>query len=346
MEIATNEQSLSSASASTATPPDGGVTGVGPKVAERLQGVPRDLVLLVGGFFALCLFLTVRSDVFLTSGNVSNVLQQAAVLAVIAFGVTVVIVSGNLDLSVGAAVALVSVIGAMVMRDTGSIALGVLACLGAGIGLGLVNGILVSVLRVPSFIATLGMLVVTRGVARWITDGRTIVGVPTGFVDFMNRSVLGVGLTAWLAGVVLILVHVLLRHTHAGVRLYAVGGNAEAARLAGISLGRVRVFAFVVSGLTVAVAAIVLLGRLGAGQPNGGNLLELYAVAAVVLGGTSLYGGTGSVFRTLLGVMFIAVIQNGLNLLGVNADMQMIILGAVFIGATALGANRTGAERR
>jgi ribose transport system permease protein len=294
------------------------------------------LVILV----ALCVVLSFVSSVFLTSDNITNLLGNAAVLAIISFGVTVVVISGNFDLSVGAGAGLVGMTSAWTMVNTGSILIGVLAGLGTGVAIGLVNGALSSYLRVPSFIATLAMLVIARGLAQTITDGTAVTGLPEPFTTFVSGTFLGVPNEAWIALVFLGFVYVLLHHTRLGVQIFAVGGNDEAARLAGISVNRVRTAAFVLSGVAMTIAGMVLAGRLFSAQPNAGELLELFSVAAVVLGGTSLYGGRGSVLWTVVGVLLIAVIQNGLTLASVEPNVQNVVLGVVFILAALSGVVR------
>lgn len=310
--------------------------GVGRRSIDELE-----VVFAVGVLLALGIALSFASPYFLTSRNISNLLEQTAVLAIVAFGMTAVIVAGHFDLSVGSGVGLVGVVCALTMIHTDSITLGVLAGIGAGCGIGLVNGIVVTTFRVPSFIATLAMLVMARGAALAITDGQTLIGFPEGLATFVSSSFLGVKISIWTALAVLVLFFLVMRYTRLGVQLYAVGGNAVAARLSGLPVGRVQTAAFVLSGFAVGIAGVVLVGRLDAAQPSSGALLELFAVAAVVIGGTSLYGGRGSVLRTVVGVVLISVIQNGLTLLNVNSDIQNIILGGVFIAATLSGVLRS-----
>lgn len=307
--------------------------------AKVLGAIRRDsdVAFLAGLIVALCVFLSIASPFFLTQRNLTNILLQIAVLAMVSFGVTMIIIAGHFDLSVGSGLGLVMVVSALVMRDTGSVLMGVLAGLGVGLAVGLVNGLLVTGLGVPSFIATLGMLVAARGVGRGLSDGQTIGDIPSGFVDFMNDSFLGLRTIVWVAIAVFVVFHIVLRHTRLGVQMYAVGGNARAARLSGLRVSWVQTSAFLFSCAAFSIAGVSLLGRLGSADPNSGTLLELYSVAAVVVGGTSLYGGKGSIPRTLLGVLLIGVIQNGLNLLNVDPDMQMAILGAVFILAAISG---------
>ena len=308
----------------------------GRRLATELEVVFAAAVLL-----ALGIALSFASPYFLTSENISNLLEQAAVLAIVAFGMTAVIVAGHFDLSVGSGVGLVGVVAAITMLDTGSIVLGVLAGIGAGCGLGLVNGVVVTVFRVPSFIATLAMLVMARGTALAITNGETQIGFSEGLASFVTSSFLGLRMSVWIGLAVLLGFFAVMRYTRLGVQLYAVGGNPIAARLSGLPVAQVQTAAFLLSGLAVGIAGVVLVGRLDAAQPSAGQLLELFAVAAVVIGGTSLYGGQGSVLRTVVGVVLISVIQNGLTLLNVNSDIQNIILGGVFIAATLSGVVRS-----
>lgn len=299
-----------------------------------------EITFAVGVLLALCIAFSLASPYFLTRQNLSNVLVQSVVLAIVAFGVTIVIISGHFDLSVGSGVGLVGVVAAEVMLHTSSTLLGILAALGVGVGVGLVNGVLVAVFKVPSFIATLGMLVMARGFALAITNGETLFGFPSTLSNFFQDSFLGVKNSVWIAVAALVFFYVLMQHTRLGVELYAVGGNVRAARLAGLPVMRLTISAFVLSGLAFAVAGLESVGRLDAAQPSAGTLLELFAVAAVVLGGTSLFGGEGSVIRTVVGVALISVIQNGLTLLNVNSDYQQVILGGVFIVATLSGVIR------
>jgi ribose transport system permease protein len=306
-------------------------------ISTLVRRAEIDLIFLVVFSVTLAITLSFASPFFLTSRNIGNVLLQASVLAILSCGMTIVIISGNFDLSVGSGLALSMVTTALVMQYSDSIPLGVVAGLSMGVAIGVINGIVVTMLRVPSFIATLGMLVIARGAARGITGGRTVFGLPEGFFEFMNGKPLGVGLIVWVAAAVFVLLHLILRYSYLGVYFYAVGGNPQAARVGGLQVRRIQLLAFVLCGMTMGVAGVALLGRLGSGQPNSGALLELFAVAAVVLGGTSLYGGRGSLPRTLVGVLLIAMIENGLNLMNVNPDLQLVALGLVFIGATASG---------
>ena len=284
----------------------------------------------------LGIYFSIASPYFLTSLNITNLLIQGSILAFVAFGVTFVILAGELDLSVGSGVGLVSVLAATVMRDQDSVLLGIIAAFAVGIAIGAVNGFVVTKLEVPSFIATFGMLVIANGIALAITDGGVVTGIPIDIGNLALKSFLGVRWMIWLVVIVFIVLYVIQTQTAFGRRVMAVGGNREAARLAGIPVNRVRFFVFLVSGATIAIGGLALTSRVVSGQPNGGTLLELDAVAAIVIGGTSIFGGRGSLIRTLFGVLLIAELRNGLDLVGVGDDLKQVIIGAVLILAASV----------
>ena len=279
---------------------------------------------------------------FLTVSNMTNVARQVSILALVAAGQTMVILSAGIDLSVGSVLALVSIMSAIGMRDfgvPGFIGLG----LAAGVAAGLINGLLVGKARLAAFIATLGMLSMARGLALSITNGVPIFGLPrdpifqigNGYVWEIPAPVLFAvaGLTAtW----------VLLNRTRFGTYVYAIGGNEASARLAGINVGRVKVLIYTWTGLLVAIGGLVLTARVRSGQPLLGTGLELQAIAAVVIGGVSLFGGRGKLSGTIWGVLLIGILSNGLNLVGVSTFVQQVVIGAVIIIAVW----GTGAFRR
>lgn len=284
----------------------------------------------------IVLWLSVTEGTFLTTGNLRNVLNQMVILAIVAFGGTFVILAREIDLSVGAGAAVVSVFTASTMVSTGSIALGLLVGVLVGIVVGCVNGFLVTLLEVPSFIATLGAMVVIRGIALHRTNGGIIAGLPDSFANFSNERFLGVQYIVWLMVAVFLTLLIVEKQTTFGLRVFAVGGNSEAARLAGLPVKRVRFGVFVISGICMGLAGIALTAQVQSGQPNGANLIELYSIAAIVMGGTSLFGGRGSVTRTAVGVLLIVILQNGLDLKGVGFDYQQMIIGSVFIAAASV----------
>jgi ribose transport system permease protein len=308
----------------------------GPRL--RLPGLPRvdardaGLPLAVG---ALIIFFTVQSSVFLTVPNFQNVGLQAAALALVAFGQCFVVLTAGIDLSVGSTVALVSVVTAMVMKDT-NIVTGILAGLGVGIAVGLVNGFVVTVLRVVPFVTTLAMMSIASGLALSWSGGTPIAGLPAGFTSIALDRVWGIPLPVVIAAGVFVAGLLVLRHTRFGRHLYAVGGNAEAARLSGIDVRLVTASAYVVCSFFAACGAVVLTARVASGQPTLGASLALESVAAVVIGGVSLFGGRGSIVGVLFGVAFVSILRNGLNLLNVSSYTQLLILGIALIAVIAI----------
>jgi ribose transport system permease protein len=297
---------------------------------ERLRtiGLPVATIGLVA-FFAW------QSELFLTARNLRNVGLQAAALAAVSFGQTVVILTAGLDLSVGAVVALVSVVSALGMVQFG-IPVGICLGLLAGLAVGLANGLIVTRLRVFPFIATLAMMSVVTGLALKVSGGTPVAGLPPEFTLVASTRILGVPLPLVIALVLLALVLLFLQFTRIGRNIYAVGGNPQAARLAGIDTAMVITVAYMISAFCAADGAIILSARVGSGQPTLGASLPLESVAAVVLGGVSLFGGRGSVLSVALGVAFVSLLSNGLNLLNVDSYTQMIVIGGALIVAVAL----------
>jgi ribose transport system permease protein len=282
---------------------------------------------------------------FLKRDNLVNVANQIVVIAILAAGMTVVILTGGIDLSVGSLIALAAVVATRVVRDAAGAdqasALGMtLACL-AGIAactlVGAFSGVLVTAFAIPPFIATLGMMLVASGLAFIAAEGQSIYQVPEGFV-WLGRAAAVPGLPNAVVLMLLLYaaVHVLMSRTALGRYVYAVGGNAEAAWLAGVPVRRVLLFAYAVSGALAGLGGIVMASQLKSGAPTYGTMYELYAIAAVVVGGTSLAGGEGRVLGTLVGALIIAVIQNGMNLTGVESYTQKVVLGVVILGAVLL----------
>jgi ribose transport system permease protein len=303
--------------------------------AARLRRIdPRDAGLPLA-VLALMVFFSVQSSVFFTVANFQNVGLQAAALALVAFGQCFVVLTAGIDLSVGSTVALSSVVTAIVMKDT-SIPVGILAGLGAGVAVGLVNGLVITVLRVVPFVATLAMLSIASGLALSWSGGTPIAGLPSGFNSIALTRVGGVPLPVVIAAGAFLLGYAVLRHTRVGRYLYAVGGNAEAARLAGVDIRVITASAYVVCSFFAACGAVVLTARVSSGQPTLGASLALESVAAVVIGGVSLFGGRGSIVGVLFGVAFVSILSNGLNLLNVSSYTQLLILGVALITVIAI----------
>jgi ribose/xylose/arabinose/galactoside ABC-type transport system permease subunit len=291
--------------------------------------VPAVLALLV-------VYLGTTNDAFLSRVNLTNVLTQASILAIVSFGATFVIMAGQLDLSMGSASALISVLGATVMVHSGSALLGIGACLAIGVMLGLLNGAIVTFLEVPSFIATLGTMIISSAIALALTNGGVVTGLPEGFRSLSTLRIAGLPVLVWITVLVFVVLWWLQRQTVFGYQVLAVGGNAEAARLSGISIPRITMLVFLITGIASALAGLALLIRVQSGQPNANGTLALEAIAAVVVGGTSLNGGRGSIVRTLWGVLLIAVLRNGLDISGISDDYKNVVIGAVLILAASV----------
>jgi len=286
---------------------------------------------------AVCVFTAVLSDRFLSPVNLNNILLQACVMSVIAMGMTFVIVSGGFDLSVGSTVALSGTVATWVMLET-HWAVGVAAGIAAGALVGYVNGLIVARLRVNPFIATLGTMVVVRGIVLLITDGRPIVGdegLPDTFIELGRGRLFGVHLLVWLPLLLFAVFGWLLHMTAYGKRVFATGGNRDAAFLAGIDVDRITASAYTWCGTLAGVAGVMLAARLQSGQPTAGEFYELTAIAAVVLGGASLRGGEGQLYKSIIGVFIMVVLANGLNLLNVHSYWQRVAVGLVIIAAAA-----------
>ncbi|MDF3838880.1 ribose ABC transporter permease [Cupriavidus basilensis] len=299
---------------------------------ERLRALGMLPVLVL-----LCIGFTVLTENFASWQNLSIVAQQASINMVLAAGMTFVILTGGIDLSVGSILSISAVVAMLASLVPQLGALSVPAALLCGLLFGLVNGALVAFMKLPPFIVTLGTLTAVRGLARLVGNDSTIYNPDIGFAFIGNGEVLGVPWLVIIAFAVVAVSWFVLRRTVLGLQIYAVGGNAEAARLSGIKVWIVLLFVYAVSGLLSGLGGVMSASRLYAA--NGlqlGQSYELDAIAAVILGGTSFVGGTGSIGGTLIGALIIAVLSNGLVLLGVSDIWQYIIKGLVIIGAVAL----------
>jgi ribose transport system permease protein len=284
----------------------------------------------------LCVVLWILTPHFLTVSNLLNVAQQTAINAIIAVGLTFVIISGGIDLSVGSLVAFSGVVMASLMQRAIPLPIALLAGLGTGLACGLVNGLLITFGRLPPFIATLGMMSVARGGALLYTDGRPISGFGENFRWLATGELVFVPVPVVVMGVVYLIAHFILRRTAFGRYVFAIGGNEEAALLSGVPVQFHKTMVYGTCGLLSALAAAVLTARLNSAQPIAGINYELDAIAATVIGGTSLMGGQGSVVGTLIGALIMGVLRNGLNLLGVSSFVQQLVIGAVIILAVLM----------
>jgi ribose transport system permease protein len=287
----------------------------------------------VAGLAGLCLLLWALTPHFLTVANALNVMEQTAINAIVSVGMTYVIISGGIDLSVGSLVAFSGVTLAAALKAGWPTALAVVVALAAGAGGGLVNGAAISIGRLPPFIMTLGMMSVARGAALLFTDGRPISGFGPGFRSIATGRVFGVPAPIVLTLAIYAVAHFGLSRTRFGRYVYGIGGNEEATRLSGVAVHFHKIMVYVVSGVASAVAAVLLTARLNTAQPIAGIMYELDAIAATVIGGTSLTGGEGTLAGTLIGALTMGVLRNGLNLLGVSSFLQQLVIGVVIIVA-------------
>jgi ribose/xylose/arabinose/galactoside ABC-type transport system permease subunit len=302
---------------------------------ERVRELAQRFGLLVS-FLLLCAVLTILSDRFLTVSNIVNVLRQSTINGIIAIGMTYVILTAGIDLSVGAVLALCTVVTADLLQREMAVPLAVSGGLGLGVVLGLINGLIITKANVPPFVTTLGMMTVARGLALTYTQGRPITGLPDAF-RFMGTGSLGpVPMPIVIAAFAFLVGYVLLNRTEVGKYILALGNNPVAARYAGVAVDRYTAFVYGVSGMLAALAGMILVARLNSAQPTAGVAYEFDAIAAVVVGGTSFAGGEGSLGGTLLGVLVIAVLNNGLNLLDVSSFYQPVVTGIVIALALLL----------
>ncbi len=305
----------------------------GGNALAALKGTTGPLI----GLIMLCLFLSFATDTFMSARNLLNILDQITVLGIMAVGMTMVILIGGIDLAVGSVMALTMMVMGYLANQVGlALPVGIILALGAAAVTGAISGILITALGVPAFIATLAMMSVARGLANMITDGQQIVGFPSWF-SLLAYTRFGGFLTLTVAVmlVVFVLGWIYLRYTTGGRSLYAIGGNQEVARLAGINVNLYTIGVYVVSGLLAGLAGVVLAMRLDSVQPTAGVSYELDTIAAVVIGGTSLSGGKGGILGTIIGVLIIGVLRNGLNLLGVSPFTQAVVIGVVIALAVA-----------
>jgi len=284
----------------------------------------------------ICAALSFLSDSFLSLGNILNVLRQASLMFFIASGLTLVVLTAGLDLSVGANVGLSACLAGTVIQQTGSATLGVLTGLVTGGAIGLANGVMVTALRIPSFIATYGMLWVLHGITYWYMAGSTIHGFPPGFRQIGSGYLLGLPIPVYLLVIFLAIGSVFAQRTTWGQEIYAIGANPVAARLSGIAVSRRLLLVYAVSGTMAGLASIIFLARLNSAEADIGESLTLPAIAAVLIGGTSLFGGVGSVFGTFIGALILALVLNGMNLLQVNGNWQPLVTGVIVVLAVWL----------
>lgn len=307
-------------------------------VLARVRRVdPRQYVVYVAFLLILAFFaITLHDDGFLTSDNLLNIARQTAPITVMAVGVVFVLSAGEIDLSIGSVVALAALVGAIVLRDVGLVA-GIAAGLGVGAAVGLVNGLFVTGLRLPSFLVTLATMGLVAGLARWTTDLEAVAVVNDTFTNVFGSGDVGPipGLVVWTIAIVA-LGHFVYRHRRFGAHVLAIGDNADAARVTGINVNRVRLAVLVISGTAAGLAGLLYLGRVQAASYTLGASDLLIVIAAVVIGGTRLFGGAGSVVGALVGSLIMGMLTNGLILMGLDSNQQMVAQGVLLLIAISL----------
>lgn len=288
------------------------------------------------GLVLLCIVITIVTPNFLSVSNITNVFTQVSVNAIIAIGMTFVILTGGIDLSVGSTLAISSAVGASIVKSTGNVFLAIIVAAVIGIAVGLINGLLVSKGKLQAFIVTLATMTIFRGATLVFTDGTPISKLPEAFVKIGNGKLGFMPIPVIITIIIAIIAVYALSQTRFGRYLYALGGNEDASRLSGINTDKIKTLVYVVSGFASAIAGVIITSRIGSASPNAGTGFELDAIAAVVIGGTSLAGGEGTITGTLIGALIIGVLNNGLKLMNVSPFYQSIVKGLVILIAVLL----------
>lgn len=306
----------------------------------------KDLLQKLGPLFGLLLIvviISIMSPSFLTANNIFNVLRQVSISALIAFGMTFVILTGGIDLSVGSTLALTGAVAAGLLSSGVDPIIAMAVALILGLILGAINGVIIAKGKVAPFIATLATMTIYRGITLVYMDGKPISGLGdhASFQMFGKGYFLGIPVPVVTMVIAFFVLYFILRKTTFGRRVYAVGGNEEASRLSGINVNRITIAVYALTGMLAALAALILTSRLNSAQPTAGESYELDAIAAVVLGGTSLTGGRGWIVGTLIGALIIGVLNNGLNLIGVSSFYQQVVKGLVILFAVLLDRKKT-----
>jgi ribose transport system permease protein len=313
---------------------NGPMAGAASTALSRVPGVAIALVVMCVGF-------AIAGPSFASPANLANILVQGTILLLVALPMTLIIMTEGLDLSMGGVVTLASIALAVTVLATGSIILAILAALAVGLGFGIFNGSLVAMLAIPPFIATLGTLGIAQGLCLLVTDGQSVVGIPRTIEQLYSGRFAGLPLPIIIAALAYAAVHILLYRTRFGTYVFALGGNREALKLAGISdrFMLIRVYAF--GGLMAGFAALLLTARINSAHPTAGIGTEFDAIAAVAVGGTSFERGNGWLFGTLLGVVAVGVLRNGLNLMAVPSSAQVACIGALVIASLFIDGMRS-----
>ncbi|WP_446682133.1 ABC transporter permease [Ectobacillus funiculus] len=291
-------------------------------------------------FIAMCILMSILSPAFLNINNIINVVRQIAFIGIVGMGMTMIIITTGIDLSPGSVIALVSVVAATFAHPGGSIIVPIILGMLIGAGTGFINGAISAKGKIPPFIATLGMMTAARGLSLLYTDGRPIGNLSDSFMFLGKGDIAGIPFPIFIFLLAGIVSHILLNQTRFGKYTYAIGGNEQAARICGIPVDRYKILIYTYAGLLTGIAGLMLTARISAGQPSLGVGYELDAIAAAVIGGTSLNGGIGTIPGTMIGALIIGVLNNGLDLMNVSSYWQQILKGAIIVAAVLLDSRK------
>lgn len=309
---------------------------------NRVRMAEGNLLVIV---IVLMVLLSFASKNFFTANNLRNLVRQTSVNGIIALGMTFVIISGGIDLSVGAVVGVASIVVSKLLVANVGIPAALLISIVVCVFLGIINGFIIHYGKVPPFIATLGMMQAARGIVMLLSNARMIAGLPKGFTGFAQRVILGLPSLFFVWLLVIAVTYILTAKTVFGRNIFAYGSNIEAARLSGINTAWVTVSVYAMSGLLSGIAGVLMTSRLGNGIPTAGQGYEMDAIASAVVGGASLSGGSGTIFGTVLGALLISLIQNGGNLLGINAFILQIIVGILIVASVWIDQKRKSVKQ-
>ncbi|WP_018924528.1 ABC transporter permease [Salsuginibacillus kocurii] len=305
-------------------------------VSSRLSWLWSEYSVVIA-FVVLLLFATIMHDGFLTYANMSNIFRQVAVIGIISLGMTVVMISGGIDLSVGSVLAFIGAITMIVLNDTGSVLAAIAAALFFGLFIGFLNGVMISKGKIAAFIVTLGVMAAARSLGLYIADGGSISGDVDAFRLISNSTLFNVPYPIIIFLLLTVLLHLLMNKTKFGRHVYAIGSNEKGALLSGIPVDRVKIMAYMLCTFLVGVASIIESSRLGSvSTSNTGHLYELDAIAAVIIGGTRMNGGKGKIIGTFFGILILGVLNNIMNLMGISPYLQGVVKGVIIIVAVLL----------
>lgn len=303
---------------------------------EKLKSIRWSNMGILLALILMFIYFSFASDNFLSAKNMANIARQISIVGICAVGMTMIILTGGIDLSVGSLIGLASVMSAMLLSKGLPISVSVLLTLLAGVGIGFLNGLCINLLKIPPMIATLGMMISLRGAVYVISGGMPIYGIPEGFKLLGQGSVAGFPLSFLIMAVVFVIGYILLEKSVFGREIYGIGGNRETARLSGVNVERVLWKMYCIAGLFAALAGLIMMSRVNSGQPSAGDGYEMDVITAVVLGGVSVNGGEGKIAKVIVGVVFMGILANGMMMLNINEYWQRVVKGIVLLVAVAI----------